>query len=470
MSQQLSAALRETAEQAPSYDVLTGAIALGRRRRRRATLGLAVTLTAIVTLVGVGLVSLIGHSRATSVGRPPAAPSLPYQIGSPSIFASHVTESPSGPASVLFAERSRGLTGDRLVTVGASDDIYRVINTTNADPGRTALLSPQGDRIAYTTGNAITVADLHTGQLRSYPSPEAGADTVSVAAWLPDGRGIVVLTFTYAKDPTIEGTTKRLGIMNVDTGAYKDFAASTWPIAPAGFAVAVSPDGQRIAYQYSDFITIYERGSGAKHKLTLPDTRTALAGKGAWTPDGRSIVVVHRDTDDYQAKRWYLRLLDPQTGVERDPTYRPALSGMTFLRLIGWSAVTGRPIVVGYVADYAIDPDIAYGTALAQPELVKAVGVYEVDATGFRTLLTPAAGVTGLDVADVVIADGLGRPGHPPSTVTPVGWAAIGLAGALIAVLAAYRLRRRYALRRLPQPDAATTPADTEPPTPASPV
>jgi hypothetical protein len=258
---------------------------------------------------------------------------------------------------------------------------------------------------------------------------------------MPDGHSLVVLTITYAQDPSTEGIWKRLGVLNLDTGSYEGFAEATHPFAADGFGVAVSRDGSRIAYQFRDFITVYDRATAAKKKFTLPDTRTVLAGKGAWTPDGRSLAVVHRDTDHYAQRRWQLLFLDPDTGLERDSGHRPALADMSVMRLTGWNGVTGNPVVVGYDGDWTADGELGYGNNFARSELIRRVGVYELEPGGTRTLLHPAAGITGIDVADVVLAEGVVRSGHPPARFTAVSWIALALALALAGALLLRRVR-----------------------------
>jgi hypothetical protein len=452
----LLAALRAAADEVPSYDVLDAAITLGRRRRRRTALASTTAGAVVLALLALALLPLIGQRGSVSTGEPPAGPALPDRIGSPGVFPAGVRQSPPGPVSLMFTERSGPITpGDRLVVVGASEDTYRGLDATyRAEPGLTALLSPDGGRVAHPSAAGVVVADLHTGLQRAIPRPVACSDEFRPAAWLPDGTGMVVVSTTYAKDPTREGMVNELGTLDLTTGAYQSFAAGTWPMTPGGFAVAVSPDGARIAYQFADFITVYSRATGAKSSFTLPDQRTALAGKGAWTPDGRSLTVVHRDTDNYQARRWQLLLLDPLTGAERDPTYRPSLAQMSVIRLVGWDSLTGRPVVVGF--DGVATPDgFTYGSPVLDLNQIRRIGFYELgvgqgqlaDAGGFRTLLV-AEGITNLDVADSVVASGLTRPGYPPRALSPTGFGAIVVAG-LVLLVSLVTLTVRWRWRHL---------------------
>src|SRR5262249_30672640 len=152
------------------------------------------------------------------------------------------------------------------------------------------------------------------------------------------------------------------------------------------FAVAVSPDGAHIAYEYSDFVTVYDMATSGKRLFTL-ERETHLAGKGAWTPDGRGLTVVHQGDD---ATSWQLRVLDPATGAERDPLDRPSLNGFSLVRLAGWDGRTGRPVVIANNSHN--DVDRGFNTA---PEDILRVGVYELghDNADARTLVSPRDGV-----------------------------------------------------------------------------
>jgi hypothetical protein len=448
----LTAALRVAADDVPTYDVLDAAIVRGRQRRRRTALAGAAAGLLVLALVALSLVPLLGPRGSGAVGTPPAGPGLPDRIGPPGVLARGVTHSPAGTASVIFTEQSGFLTGGgRLVAVGAVDDTYRTLDASGAVSGRTALLSPDGGRIAYSTGDDILIADLHTGTVRRFMGPFTGepptsSDEVVPAVWFADGSGLIVLSTTHSADPTQQGIVKEIGVLS-SSGGWSGIASGTWPVAPYGFTVAVSPDSTQIAYQYSDFITVYDWIRGTKSTITLPDQRTVLAGRGAWTPDGRSLAVVHRDTDDYQARRWELRLLDPATGTERDPGYRPGLAPASVIRLLGWDGRTGDPVVVGIDADETVD-NFGYGGGSLDHIGVKQVGVYELGRTGVRTLLAPAAGITDLDVADSIVAAGLSRPGHPPRALSPIELAGVVAA---VAVLAALGVRLWWRRRRAEQ-------------------
>jgi hypothetical protein len=420
MTTRLSEALHEAAEEIEGYDVLSGAVARGRRRRRWSGVASALAVLAVLALVAA-------MATPWPSGRAPVAdsgpPTIPEDIGPAAPFTRSPSGSPPGPASIIFTASE----GGDVVTVGAQDDTYRVIGT-DAMAGRNALLSRKGDRVAYTRGAELSIVDLIHGGTRTFGPGDAAVDDFAPAAWLPDGSGLVVLATAYADDPTTQGTSKRLSILDVDTGTLDQFAEATWPIATPGFAVAVSPDGNRIAYQFSDFITVYERDTGTKTRLDLPSYRLVLAGRSAWAPDGSLTLLEQLILPGSNGRQWRLLLVDPATGVQRG-----ALRGMAdqvTIRLIGWS--DGNPVVVGYDGPYSamsgVPGDVIWGG------FGGTVGVYQLTQQGPRTLVAPVEGISHIDVAETLLTDPHTRPGDPPWTF-PLWW--LGVAAAVVVVVAA---------------------------------
>ena len=432
----LKDALREAADQAPTYPVVEAAIARGRRRRRASALTGAVSVLAVIAL-GTGLVApLVGHHDAPVAEPPLAQVSLPERIGPPGWFVDDVGDAP-GPASLIFSA------GSGVISVGAAADSYHRVDAPGTDAGRDALLSPDGSRIAIADGVVVRVVDLRTGGTRTYTSPEPAASSYRPAAWLPDGHGLIVLTWIPAQDPTTQGISKRLGVLDLTTGALDTFADGTYPIAVAGFAVAVSPDGGRIAYQYEDFVTVFDRPTRAKTRFTV-ESDGILAGKGAWTPDGRSLAIMRRNVGDWEGRRWELRLVDPVTGRERDELNRPGMSGLSLMRLVGWYGPVGRPVVIGYHGDGEAN---GFGLVQGGDERLAfslhSVGVYVITAAGPRALVEPVDGITAIDVAGSVLASGRTRPGNPPPMESPWLLAAVVIGGLALAVrFLVQRLRR----------------------------
>lgn len=433
MSTRLRAALHEAAEEVTGYDVLPGAIAAGRRRRRRAFAASGLAVLAVLGLVAAVAIPALPDSDDPA--HAPAAPSIPEVIGPPAPFTPNAASSPPGRASVIFS----GHQGD-LVVVGATADSYRIIDT-DAEPGWDALLSPTGDRVAYADRDGVRVVDLGRGGARTYPSERSTVDGFAPAAWLPDGTGLVVLSTTEADDPTTQGIVKELAILDLATGALDEFAEATWPIATPGFAVAVSPDGARIAYQFSDFVTVYDRPTRAKTRFDVDSLREVLAGRSAWAPDGSLVLL--RQTWDGIGYRWRLRWVDPTTGAPRGTTLVP--DGWDLVRLIGWSGQD--PVVVGYQGAGGGVMCCGSNTVLWSG-FDGTVGVYLLADGSTRELVQPNGRINFIDVMEEALADPQTRPGDPPWALPPSNrWVPIfGLlviAWAIGIVIAAWLRARR---------------------------
>ena len=335
----IRAALHEAAAEVTGYDVLDGAVTQGRRRRRHAAVGAALAVLAVLGLVGVVAVSWPPRGAPVTGARD--LPTIPERIGPPAPFTRDAAGSPPGRASLIFASY-----GGEVVVVGAATDTYRTIDT-SAQPGWHALLSPAGDQVAYFRDGEVRVVDLVKGGVRSYGPGDSAVDAFAPLAWLPDGSGLVVVATIDPDDPTTQGTTKRLSTLDLATGAPDQFADATWPIATPGFAVAVSPDGSRIAYQFSDFVTVYDRRTREKTRFSPDSPYFALAGRSAWGPDG-SLTLLQKTWNSYEPS-WNLVLVDLITGTPRETI--PVGMDQMAIRLIGWSH--GHPVVVGYDGPYS---------------------------------------------------------------------------------------------------------------------
>jgi len=429
---QLSEALRDAADEVPSYDVLEGAIADGRRRRQRTVAASGLAVLAVLGMAAALTVPWL--PGRDGVAQPTGVPTIPERIGPPGPFARDASSSPPGRASLIFS----GGRGD-VVVVGATADTYRVIDT-DAEPGWNALLSPTGDRVAYSRGRDLYVVDLVRGGTRTFGPGQDSVDTFSPQAWLPDGGSLVVLATTYADDPTTQGVTKQLSTLDLQTGALDQFAEATWPIATPGFAVAVSPDGSRIAYQFSDFVTVYDRRTRDKTRLEPESAAFALAGRAAWAPDGSLALLqkTWRSSGNSSELHLELGLVDPTTGAVRATV--PVAGNHSVIRLIGWSG--GDPVVVGYEGPYsALD---AAGQVVISG-FDGTVGVYVISGAETRALVQPVEGISFIDVTEELLADPRSRSGDPPWTLPlPDLW--IPLSGLLVVaglVVGGWALGRR---------------------------
>ncbi len=431
-----------------------------------------------VVLVAVLLAGWLVTRAQSGAAAVTVAPSLPRRIGAPAMGTRDALRSPIGPASVVFSSdlwHLDGTVGDSAVT-GARSDAYRLISSDfDSTAGLGAILSPDGRRLAV--NNAVL--DLGTGAVTPLP-PGRGADYRVPQAWSPDGRYLATASYTqpdYAPPETYDGQwvapVTRAVLSVTDTASGQETVLATLPTTAAfdGWVAAFSPDGSRLAYQYGDRIVIAGRGGTAIASLPVPPG-TRIAGKGAWTRDGRAVAVVREEACDcggtYHA-RWTLSTMDVTSGATVGTGYR--LDGVVAVRMVGWTAA-GEPAVVRYDPL----PPAELGRTAAPVDFRTRTDPSGVDLTGLgldgieelsyvasatlvalaptgppRTLVAAApGGAESLDVAEDILATGRDRPGHPPfltaARVTEAAiLAVVGAIGAAIvlAVVLIWRSRRR---------------------------
>ncbi|MBY8873876.1 hypothetical protein K7640_18770 [Micromonospora sp. PLK6-60] len=477
MSARLRDALRETAEAVPAYDVHDRAVATARRTRRR-SMAAALAALALVALVPLGLRAA---GPATSAAAPAADGALPDRVSSPAFGELHATDRPRlGPASVIFSGQAPGLVwreeGSRVVAVGADADRYRTFTVGyEARTGEDVVLSADGRLVAHGSGSAdrprVTVIDLVTGRARELTTDVAGSVTSTPVAWSPDGTRLVVRD-TTAIDELRTGYRSTLSLLPLDGGPRVEVAEGPHN-ASFGRSVAFTPDGRRLAYEMGSPAPVdsaggrhpADPGGGAIRVTDLDGRQTAsfplpastwLAGKGAWTPDGRWLTLAVRQGDTWRlrhadpANGREVRMVDPGTGRETGAAELPGVSGVTAIRLLGWTDA-GAAMVVGYLphpnapARFDQPLEMDQRTAYGNVGSVRVLALDPGTATP-RTLLTAPDEVVAVDVADDVVRAARVRKADPPAGLGPRFWLGAGLAGvAGLAVLGVARWRRRRA-------------------------
>jgi len=392
MSARLREELQREAAEAQTYDVYAGSVLDARRGRRRAVAAWAL-LVAAVTLA----VPFVSRSRPPMPPADSAAVALPDRLGLPAFGSRGVAG--LGAASVVYSGDG-GRFGpffddaDTSALVGATAEDYRTLHTGLAYDR--VLLSPDGTVLAIPE----RLVDLRTGKQRPLPGAPFG--------WSPDGRRLVTAD-------------SRMRIVDVATGATTDLGpVDEWSSA------AWSPDGRRLAYE-KDHRIIVSDGAGRTLGSFAPPSGSVLAGKGAWTPDGRAVAVVPAD-----ARSWEPRWFDPTSGREVDGPVLPAIGGEIFAgSLLGWR------------------PD---GAALAfvsgdRPRLL-ALAPGAAEPTSVMVLPSQ---VTYLDLADQAIESGRVRAGEPPFLIGPRLWTRliVGALGVLLIGWLTRRVRERARIRRV---------------------
>ncbi|MFG1678173.1 TolB family protein [Micromonospora sp. NPDC049282] len=450
MSVRLREALREAAADVPAYPVHDRAVRTARRTRLRTAAVAAVVLAMTATVP----LAVRGGGGGPAAPADAGGAALPDRLGLPPLGALRATDRPRlGPASVVFSGQARGLTGltdeDGTVGIVAADaDRYRNWTVGVEVPaGEGVLLSPDGRRLAVPDRSGfrpgINLIDLVTGTTRHLPSPRAGSSMTDPAGWAPDGSALVVRDTTPA-NPEVSAHLNTLSLLRIDTGRAVRLLETT-QVPVFGTPVAFTADGSRLAYQVGDKVLVSGVDGRQISSFALP-AESALAGKGAWLPDG-SLALVGRDP---ATDRWRLSRVDVEGRALPAPAL-PAVSGVTAIRLLGWQA-DGSAWVVAYqpepnmpfvpTSGLEIDQRTWYGHVRSIRVLGLSPGAAEP-----TMLLTAPDQVLAIDVADAVVHAGRVREAHPPSGLGGRVWWGLALAVLALAGVAAFRLSRRRARR-----------------------
>jgi hypothetical protein len=380
------------------------------------TAALTVVLSVLLFCCGAGTEVVQWHPIGGSSTPPEqGVGTLPARIGAPALWAPDAAEAPIGAASVLYSsntwhqEGAEGLVG----LVGRSDDTYRVAGW-GVSAGMTSVLSPDGTRLAFYGG----IADLATGKVTGWGAQWGDDIAVDPQAWSPDGGTVAVLAGQW-QDPGVNNNTTTLYLFDVATGTPREVARLGQVAALTGWTAAFSPDGARLAYQNGVRLSILTRADGTTVDVPLP-AGARLAGKGAWTRDGRNLLVVTGagcDCDEYPI-RWTVTTISAADGAATGTAY--TRDGILALRVLGWWP-SGEPVAVEYTPVPGVEPSVLDEPG-SQYELINQNDIEAARlitlGTGTRLMAGDEAGIAGdvesIEVADAVLARGETRPGSPP--------------------------------------------------------
>jgi len=428
VSGRLGPLLRDVAEAAPPVRLPDGLFDRARRQhRRRRVATLAATLVVLALLV-----------LALPVGlrTPPVRPGAPGEglptrlVTAPGHTAS-IGDAPLAAALAVFsgAESHEGLRRDSfpLTLVGAQDS-YRTYDrpewtsTTASTP--TFLLSPDGRYLAMPYWASLTLRtrllDVTTGRVRTL----TGGGPL---AWAPDSRSLVLADLSDGTGPDARFGALRLVDLASGTVHWEHSVQLTDTII-AGLAVAVSPDGSRVAVEVGGVLFVYQGDTLLWGPYGIGGNW--LAGPAAWAPDGSRLAIL-----DSAGLLTYLN----SDGLKVGAVDYPVLAGADRAgQLVGWRG--GQPVVT-------------------DGNRVLLLGDGNVDSEGDVTeLLAAPDGSRELQIAADALTKPLREPGPPQpgpalARYRSVLWdvletLCLGGVAALVIVLWLRRRRRREARRR----------------------
>jgi hypothetical protein len=377
----------------------------------------------------VAVLALVAALAGRGTALAGAEPSLPARIGAPTPFTNSLESAPLGHASVIFTSPTWWYDGSkgRVALVGDVKDDYGLVSDEfTAHAGEQAVLSPDGGRLA-TVGRVI---DLATGKSRALPRLDA--EFVVPQAWSPTGDRVAVIAYVapYRTQPdgamVPTATRATLHLVDPASGAAIRLGELDPGNIVDGWTVAFSPGGERIAFQSGQSVVVMRRDGVEISRFEIA-AGSRLAGRGAWTPDGRQLTLASQqrccEADAYQS-RWTLSTVDVFSGAVTTAAWAE-VTGVAAVRLINWSP-EGRAIVVAYYPEPdapILNFDTGRGTLsmsgvqLTDDQWIRSARVLSVGAGAQPTVLVTAdedQAALSLDAADDILASGVTRPGDPP--------------------------------------------------------
>ncbi|MFG1775825.1 TolB family protein [Micromonospora sp. NPDC049048] len=419
--------------------------------------------SAVATVIAAAAIVIVaGQAPGWLAARADAAPAeaVPSRVRDPWLWQATVGQHPVGPASVLFFTAHTRYFESTGVVVGRAGG-YRLLPISVGE--QHGLLSSDGRW--YLRPGTGSLVDLRTGDER--PAHRPGLRPL---AWSPHGGQVL---FTRDNDDTViaygpdnqqlDDPSKPDDLLIVDpwsgaervipVGTFASHSRAAW--SPDGSLLAVTgrADPTAEASERQRLAVIDPVGGGVRWQVELGEQRQ-LAGRGAWSPDGRRIALLTydgcarcADTAELLRRSWRIEYLDAATG-------RP-VDGVTPVRgsaveLVAWR--NGEPVVErqSQEADHA-----KRHTVLAA---VSAHG-------GEQVLLTAPGGVSDVEVpGDLLARAAYGGPEPRPSPfAAPPWWYAALAVPPLLVVLALARRRHPLGARAGCDHGGSADPPDARP-------
>jgi WD40 repeat protein len=238
--------------------------------------------------------------------------------------ARHIAWSPDSTQIAMLLGEGNGPADDAMIADLRTGAMRRLGAHASADMLETIAWSPTGDVIAAGTVFEASLYDARTGKRVHQLDPDEQFHATHEVAFLPGGRVVTTAAKSFKEN--------EVRVHDPKTGAR----LATWA-SPVGHvqAIAVSPEGARIALAGGGAIAVIDAQSGA--------TLTKASGAGntldaAWTPDGAVVATI--------ADRGPLALWDARSGTQlailEDGAAKQELGGHLAVSLDGRVLVSGN--------------------------------------------------------------------------------------------------------------------------------
>lgn len=373
---------------------------------------------------------------AVPAGPPGSAElAVPARIEAPHRWTPRIGQAPLAAASVLVGGTMTpvvNIAEEYTAAAVSADGAYRLQEFDESErPGETLLLSPDGTRYAATDGLGNLVVVGFDGE-RVLPVRTEESGSFIPLAWSRDGTFLVV--DNIQADDT-------LGIVQLSDGVFRPLASpggEWWRDMALG--VALSPTGDRLAYQAGTEIAVVRVEDGVRLGVFRLPPGERLAGRGAWTPDGAALMIGSPSGAD-----WRFHGVSPADGTPVAGRPLPRLDGAAAGRVLGWRP-DGSVVAVAYEAAVSDDPDFTAFEALAGIRVV----TLTPDELRERPFLDVPPGIRAVDIAAGALAT-TAPPVEAPLWPPARAWS---LAATLLLIAAAGFTTSVQRRRRLAPPES----------------
>jgi TolB protein len=225
--------------------------------------------------------------------------------------------SPDGTKlAFVFGEFSAGLSGDMSIYVmdAATEEVRLLARcpagpgdpTGTCDNGNRLSWSPDGQRIAISSGEDLFVIDAASGDMVQITGC-ASCSYQGLAlepTWSPDGDRIAFTGNDLMLSIAVDGSAPRTLVRSADAGISINGTRPRW-----------SPDGTKLAFAADEGVFVVD-ADGSGLRLLVDHNPDIASPDPSWSPDGRQIVYL-ATSGSRDARQAEIRVVDVIGGNDR---------------------------------------------------------------------------------------------------------------------------------------------------------